>query len=468
MGDKLIHFPITDWLKKHQAIEDNLRQQLEAKDQQLDALTQENAQLAADYEHLQNEYVDLQERQDRTSNSANVLQPATNCSYHEQRVRTLEQEVQTDDLDPSPSTPITEYSLAPTTSTRVKDNPEKLLKWGQKHKDREEKLREELSATEFKLSKWMKEHSYLKGVVEAQQANVVKLEEKLRYEESANNAAIMELQGERQKLARMSDSATSLQQQLDAERHAGQTTKSRIEELQADGRKQIDVKDKIIAKLLEEKNTLQASLEKLSAEKLKQRSSSAHSAGSSAEVPTSTSELGSSQCRQPRRTEADRSSHTVHPKKSRRDHTFSKPAYTKHSTRPFGGNSQFHQYASQLFQSNISLFSSQWGRKRSVSPLRHKPYVETPPSSSQAGSGAILRIGNLDPAVTNDDLEKVLQRFGPIIIFYIEDGGGEDESANSAVVKFEQENDASRALRELNGTKLAGMRIAVTMHKQAS
>lgn len=62
---RLIHFPITDWLKKHQAIEDGLRQQLAAKDHQLEALTQENAQLGADYEHLQNEYVELQELQDR-------------------------------------------------------------------------------------------------------------------------------------------------------------------------------------------------------------------------------------------------------------------------------------------------------------------------------------------------------------------------------------------------------------------
>lgn len=77
----------------------------------------------------------------------------------------------------------------------------------------------------------------------------------------------MELQSERQKLARMTASATALQQQLDAERHTAATMKSRIEELQADFHRQIDVKDKIIAKLLEDKNALQSSLKKVSVEK---------------------------------------------------------------------------------------------------------------------------------------------------------------------------------------------------------
>lgn len=61
----------------------------------------------------------------------------------------------------------------------------------------------------------------------------------------------------------MSASATALQQQLAVERQTVETTKSHVEELQADFRKQIDVKDKIIAKLLGEKSTLQSSLEKL-------------------------------------------------------------------------------------------------------------------------------------------------------------------------------------------------------------
>lgn len=61
---RLIHFPVSDWLKKHQEIEDGLRQQLLDKDGQIEELTAENKLLEEDFEQVRKDYLELKERWD--------------------------------------------------------------------------------------------------------------------------------------------------------------------------------------------------------------------------------------------------------------------------------------------------------------------------------------------------------------------------------------------------------------------
>lgn len=61
---RLVHFPVSEWLSKHRAIEDDLLRQLSEKDTQIELLTEENSLLEKDFEQLRKDYQDLQRSHD--------------------------------------------------------------------------------------------------------------------------------------------------------------------------------------------------------------------------------------------------------------------------------------------------------------------------------------------------------------------------------------------------------------------
>ncbi|KAH7693191.1 hypothetical protein AAVH_39779 [Aphelenchoides avenae] len=180
-SDKLVHFPVSEWLSKHRAIEDDLLRQLAEKDTQIELLTEENSLLEKDFEQLRRDYQELQRTRDErekddTGKAEEAAQQNTGAK------ETTDKETETEELDCSASTPSTERSGPSSSSSRVKDDPEKLLQWGRKYKMRAEQLREELEATKEKVAQWKNDNSYLKRVVEKHQASIMQLGDKLRQE----------------------------------------------------------------------------------------------------------------------------------------------------------------------------------------------------------------------------------------------------------------------------------------------
>ncbi|KAH7707549.1 hypothetical protein AAVH_25221, partial [Aphelenchoides avenae] len=238
---------------KHRAIEDDLLRQLSEKDTQIELLTEENSLLEKDFEQLRKDYQDLQRSHDeREKNETEKAAETAQQSVGAVRTEAAEKGTEMEDLDCSSSTPRSERSV-PSTSSRVKDDPEKLLQWGRKYKMRAEQLREELEATKEKVAQWKNDNSYLKRVVEKHQTSIAQLGDKLRQEESAKTAALAQLQVKCLKINELEGSVTALQQQLEFEEHSVTASRQRFDEAKVEFLQQIAVKESIIAKLLLEK-----------------------------------------------------------------------------------------------------------------------------------------------------------------------------------------------------------------------